>query len=110
MDAGVNVNNEKKLVRIWMKWTSHMERIEYDQQIQQMPRECRGKEGWRPRLRWENCVRSDLERMGDAWKTTSKERRNWTMLIEKVLQEKRREKSRKIKTEIVELNNGDADP
>ena len=45
----------------------------------------------RPRMRWEDCVKGDLERVGGEWRTTGKDR-SWRLLIEDIV---RKEKMKK---------------
>ena len=33
----------------------------------------------RPRMRWEDCVKRDLERVGGEWRIAAKDRRSWRL-------------------------------
>ena len=39
-------------------------------------------------MRWEDCVKRDLERVGDEWSTTAKDIGTWRLLIEDTVREK----------------------
>ena len=39
-------------------------------------------------MRWEDCIKRDLERVGGKWRTTEKDRRSWRMLIKDAVREK----------------------
>ena len=39
-------------------------------------------------MRWEDCVKKDLERVGGEWRTTAKDRRSWSLLIQNEVTEK----------------------
>ena len=41
-----------------------------------------------PRMRWEDCVKRDLETVEGEWRTTTKDRLSWRLLIENVAREK----------------------
>ena len=40
------------------------------------PESGRKRKRGRPRMRWEDCVKRDLERVGGEWRTTAKYRTN----------------------------------
>ena len=45
----------------------------------------------RPIIRWEDCVKRDLERVGGEWRTTAKDRRSWRLVMENAVRRKRGE-------------------
>ena len=51
-----------------------------------------------PRMRWEDWVKRDLERVGGEWRTTAKHRRRWRPLIENALRENGKNKTTVTKT------------
>jgi len=54
---------------------------------QRMPRKWRAKRRrGRPRMRWEDCVKRDLGRMGGGWRTAAKDR-GWRLVIENTVRE-----------------------
>ena len=42
----------------------------------------------RPTMRWHDCIKTDLERVGEEWRTTATCKRNWILLVKNVLKEK----------------------
>ena len=51
--------------------------------------ESGGKRGRvRRRMRWEDCVKRDIESVGGEWRTTAKYRRSWRLVIENAVREK----------------------
>ena len=69
MEVGVKENVKKKLVRSRLKWAGHMERITNNKlQRDQLPTNCREKDA---RMRWEDWVKRDVERVGGEWRTTA---------------------------------------
>ena len=34
----------------------------------------------RPNMRWDDCVKRDIERVEKEWRTTAKDRRSWNCL------------------------------
>ena len=59
-EVGVKDSYRRKLVRSWVKWAGHMERMEGERSTKRV--EGRRKRG---RLRWEDCVKRDLVGLGD---------------------------------------------
>ena len=43
-------------------------------------------------MRWEDCVKRDMERVGGELRRTTKDRRSWRLLIENVVREKQEER------------------
>ena len=80
VEVGMNENLKKKLVRSSLKWAGHR-----DEKIGEKVEGKRRRD--RPRMRWEDCVKRDLERMGGEWRTTAKDRRSWRMVIENAVRE-----------------------
>ena len=46
-------------------------------------------------MRWEDCVKRDLERVGGEYRTTAKDRRSWRLVIEDVVRESEDKNRRK---------------
>ena len=72
-------SHTRKLVRSRLKWAGHVERMEG---VRLTKREgALGVEGrrikGRPRLRWEDCVKRDLEGVGGEWRTRARGRGEW---------------------------------
>ena len=47
-----------------------------------------GRRRGRPRLWWEVCIKRNLERVREEWRTTAIDRRSWRLLIDNVVGEK----------------------
>ena len=72
--------------------TQHDGVCKYIWHIEQMPRKWRRK--GRPRCWWENWVKTGLGRVGEEWRTIAKDRRNWRLLVEKVVRDMRKKKEK----------------
>ena len=71
---GRNILRRKKLARSKLKWAGHIERMGDEKLAKRsdtQKMEGKGRRG-RPRMRWEDCVKRDLERVGREWGTTAK--------------------------------------
>ena len=64
-----------------LKWAGHVEKMG-DEKLPKRPDaqkvEGKGRQG-RLRMRWEDCVNRDLERVGGEWRTTAKDSRSWRL-------------------------------
>ena len=67
------VGFKKKLMRGRFKWAVHVKRVVDEKPTKRSDaQKVEGK--WRrgrPRMRWEDCVKRDLERVGGEWRTTA---------------------------------------
>ena len=78
-----------KVVRSRMRWAGHVLRMGEDRLSK---RAWKAEEGGRrrtgrPKLRWKDCVKRDLERAGtnaQEWKTITEDRGRWRVLTMKV--------------------------
>ena len=80
----------KVLVRSILKWVGHAERLGDDKLTQRADaQKMKGKRrpGW-PRLRWEDCVKRDVEKVGEGGRITARDRRSWRLLTENVVTKK----------------------
>ena len=71
-------------------WARHVDRIGDDKFAKRgdaQKVEGKRRRG-RPRMRWEDWVKRDLERVGGEWRTTAKDRRSWRLVTENVVREK----------------------
>ena len=81
---GVKVRFKKKLVRRRLKWAGHVERMG-DEALAKRS-DAHKLDGKRRRgrsiMRWEDCVKRGLVRVGGEGRTTTQDRRSWRQLIE----------------------------
>ena len=78
-----------KVAGIRVRWAGHVQRMSEDRLSK---RALKAKEGGRrrrgrPKLRWKDCVKRDLERAGtngQEWKTIAEDRGRWRALTPKV--------------------------
>ena len=78
VEVGGKESFKKKLVRSRLKWDGHVERMGVETLAGRGGRRRRG----RPRMRREDSVKRDLERVGGEWRTRAEDRRSWRLLIE----------------------------
>ena len=98
VEFGMKESSTKKLVRSRLKCAGHMYRmgakniIEWEIKTLAKRADAQKVEGKRrrrsSRMRWEDCVKRDLERMGGQRSTTAKDRRSCRLLIENAVREK----------------------
>ena len=89
VEVGVKESFMKKLVNGTLKCAGHVERIEDEKRAEIRCQERRGENSrGRSRIRWGDCVKRGLERVGGEWRTTAKNRRSWRLGIEKVVRKK----------------------
>ena len=71
-ETGVQRSLTERLVRSRQQWTGHVERMAYDRLPKRVVelREQGRRRRWRPRLRWEDCVKRDVRKAGEQedWK------------------------------------------
>ena len=81
---------KKKLIRSRLNWTRHVERMGDEKLAKKADaQKVEGKRRRRrPRMRWEDCVKRGLERVGGEWRRTAKDRRSWRLVIEDAVREK----------------------
>ena len=94
VEVGVKESFKNKLARSRLKWVGHGERMG-DEILAIKDQKVKGKR-WqgRLRIRWENCVKRDLERVGGERRTTAKDRRSWRLDGELGERSKRRRRKR----------------
>ena len=88
-EIGVKKHLNMKVAGSRMRWTGHVRRMGEDRLSKKA---WKGDEGGRrrrrrPKLRWKDCVKRDLERAGmngQEWKTTAEDRGKWRTLTTKV--------------------------
>ena len=77
-DIGVQMSLMGRLVKCWMRWAGHLVRMGKERMANRadMMREQGGMKKGRPRLRWEDCVRRDIHRVGvvGEWRELSEDR------------------------------------
>ena len=97
VEGGVKESFKKKLGRSRLKLTGHLERMGDRKMVKRANAqkvEGKGRRG-RPRMRWEDCVKRELERVGEEWRTTAKDRRSWRLVKENVVRESEDKNRRK---------------
>ena len=77
-EVGAKESLRRKLVRSWLKWVEHMERMEGERlrltkRVDMLRVKGRRRRG-RLRRRWEDCVKIDLMGLGGEWRTTARDR------------------------------------
>ena len=88
VEVGVAENFKKKLVRSRLKWIENVERMGYEKLTKRadvLKMERRQK---RSTVRWEDCVRIVLERLGGEWRTLAKYRGSLRLMVEKAMRER----------------------
>ena len=73
-------------VRSSLIWAGLMERIG-DEKLPDQKVEGKRRRG-RLRMRWEDCVKRDLGRVGGEWRTTGKDRRSQRLVIGNTVRER----------------------
>ena len=75
-ETGVQMILTERLVRSRLQWAGHVERMA-DDRLPKRAEELRehGRRRGRPRLRWEDCVKRDVKKAGEAedWKKKTKD-------------------------------------
>ena len=66
-DTGVQRSFTERLVRSRLQWSGHVERMMDDRLPERAAvlREEGRRRRWRPRLRWEDCVKRDVKKAGE---------------------------------------------
>ena len=75
VEVGVEESFKKTLVRSGLNWAGHVGRMGDEKlatRADAQKVEGKRRRG-RPRMRWEDCVKRDLERVGGEWRTTAKD-------------------------------------
>ena len=88
-ETGVQRSLTERLVRSWLQWAEHVERMADDilpkraTELREQGRRRRG----RPRLRWEDCVKRDVEKAGveGDWKKKTGDRGGWKRLADEAV-------------------------
>ena len=86
---------DRRLVRSRLQWAGHVERMA-DDRLPKREVELR-EEGrrrrWRPRLRWEDCVKRDVKKAGEEgdWKKKTRDRVGWKRLSDEAVKKLRAE-------------------
>ena len=83
-ETGVQRSLTERLVRSRLQWAGHVERMAGDilpkraAELREQGRRRRG----RPMLRWEDCVKRDVRKAGEArdWKNKTRDRGGWTRI------------------------------
>ena len=73
VDVGAKESFKKKLVSR-LKWAGHGETMGNEKMVKRSDAQKveENRRRGRPRMRWEDCVKRDLERVGGEWRTTAK--------------------------------------
>ena len=115
VDVGVKEGFKKKLVRSGLKWAGLVKKWEMKncQSADAQKVDIKRRRG-RPikRMRWEDCVKRDLESVGGEWRTTAKDRRILRMLIKNSVRERlgeAREYEEKMTVTVTSLTADDRD-
>ena len=88
-EIGMKKHLKMKVVGSKMRWAGHVQRMDEERLSK---RALKAEEGGRrrrgrPKLRWKDCVKRDLERAGingQEWKTIAEDRGRWRELTMKV--------------------------
>ena len=84
-EVGVRESLTRKLVRSWLKWAGRVERMEgvrLTKRADELGVEG-GRRRGRQRLRWVDCVKRDLVKMGGEWGMKARDRGEWIRFMSK---------------------------
>ena len=88
-DGGAEELGRERLVWRRLQWAGHVERMADDRlpkraaELREQSRRRRG----RSRLRWEDCVKSDVKKAGEEedWKKKTRDRGGWKILSDEAV-------------------------
>ena len=79
----------ERLVSSRVQWAGHVERMADDRLPKRAPelRDEGRRRRWRPRLRWEDCVKRDVKKAGEEedWKKKTGDRGGWKRLSDEAV-------------------------
>ena len=77
-ETGVQWSLTERLARSRLQWAGHVERMADDRLPKRVAELCEQgrRRRWRPRLRWEDCVKRDVRKAGEEedWKKKTSDR------------------------------------
>ena len=77
-----------KLVRTRLNLAGDVERMTGEKLSKSFPESRAEIGGEKDRLQCEECMKADLERVGEEWRMRATDRGNWRLLIWKVVEER----------------------
>jgi len=94
MQVGMKESFKKRRVRRRLKWAGLVVEGMGDEKLVELQKVEGKRRRRRSRMRREDCVKRDLERIKDEWRTIAKDRMSWRLLIENAVMEREERKGR----------------